>query len=82
MNLVFLITFHSQFSSFIYYLPRFGLYWAGITPAIKFAQKGQWTFFKKMVGGMVLIYTLWVLSWKYFGPVFTIYFVMYPFIER
>ena len=36
----------SKFSSFILYLPRFALYWSGISPCIKFAQKGQWTFFK------------------------------------
>ncbi len=36
----------SKLSSFIYYVPRFALYWAGITPLVKFAQKGQWAFFR------------------------------------
>jgi hypothetical protein len=31
--------------SFLYYVPRFALYWAGLTPLVKFAQKSQWTFF-------------------------------------
>ncbi len=35
----------SRAISFLYYVPRFALYWAGITPLVKFAQKRQWTFF-------------------------------------
>lgn len=67
--------------SFIYYLPRFALYWAGISPAILFAQKGQWTFFKKNCFGMAIMYAVWYFFWNKAGAMFTIYFVMYPFIE-
>lgn len=71
----------SRWQSFIYYLPRFALYWSGVSPAAKFAFRGQWEFFNKMVLGMAVYYSLWALSFKYLGIAFTIYYVMFPYIE-
>ena len=71
----------SKFSSFILYMPRFALYWSGLSPLVKFAQKGQWTFFWKNLYGMVVIYSLWTLMAHKIGLLFTLYFAMYPFIE-
>lgn len=71
----------SEFSSFIYYLPRFALYWSGISCVIKFVEKGQWKFAQKTFIGMVILYSIWAGLWMKFGAMFTIYYAMFPFIE-
>jgi fatty acid desaturase len=69
------------FKAFVYYMPRFALYWAGITPAIKFYQKRQWAFLQKMCLGMAVLYGLWALSWRGIGAGFTLAYLMFPFTE-
>ena len=34
-----------------------------------------------MAYGMAIYYSIWALSWRVFGGMFTVYYVIYPFIE-
>merc|ERR1711971_1112231 len=71
----------SVFSSFVLYLPRFFLYWTGISPLLLFLKRGEYGQARDMAYGMFYYYSMGVLlclctDWKFAAG-----YWLYPFLE-
>lgn len=72
----------TELMSYIYYLPRFFLYWSGITPCILFFTKGEYLLLFETLGGMVYYYSICAYIIYKFGLIFYWAYFLYPFLEN
>ncbi|CAJ1364970.1 unnamed protein product [Effrenium voratum] len=70
----------TKLSSFFVYVPRFSLYWMGISPVAFLAKRGEWYLVRKLLYGMSAYYgvTLLMLLWN---PVFCIVYWIFAHLE-
>ena len=66
----------TQLTSFLIYLPRFALYWSGVTPLLLFLKRREWRFALKMSKGMAIYYAA-VAACIYADPMFGIFYVLF-----
>jgi len=66
--------------SFLLYVPRFSLYWTGLSPLALFVKRGEWALIHKLLCGMVAYYglTLLLFCWD---PVFCTVYWLFPHVE-
>mmetsp|Transcript_8934 Transcript_8934/g.27658 ORF Transcript_8934/g.27658 Transcript_8934/m.27658 type:complete len:446 (-) Transcript_8934:60-1397(-) len=70
----------TQFRSFLIYLPRFAVYWTGISPLLLFVQRREWRFAAKMFKGMVIYYGLTAMFY-HLNPTFCLMYWLFPHFE-
>lgn len=70
----------SKFTSFVIYVPRFLLYWAGVSPLAYFLYHKEYVLARKMAKGMFYHLSLF-LVFAYWNPVFAIAYLAFPFFE-
>ena len=66
--------------SFVVYLPRFVLYWTGISPLIHFLYHREWKFARHMFQGMLAYYG-GMAALCYWNPVFGLAYCIFPNTE-
>lgn len=66
--------------SFFLYVPRFTLYWTGLSPLALFIKRKEWTLIQKLLCGMGAYYgvALLLLWWD---PVFCVVYWLFPHME-
>ena len=70
----------SQFTSFIIYVPRFFLYWIGVSPLAHFILRKEWRLARKMFLGM-LYHTALFTTFFLWNPTFAIAYLGFPIME-
>eukprot|EP00928_Gymnodinium_smaydae_P013501 TRINITY_DN14920_c0_g1_i4.p1 TRINITY_DN14920_c0_g1~~TRINITY_DN14920_c0_g1_i4.p1 ORF type:complete len:639 (-),score=123.46 TRINITY_DN14920_c0_g1_i4:454-2370(-) len=66
--------------SFFLYVPRFTLYWTGVSPLALFYKRGEWKLIAKLLYGMVAYYGVMAfLFW--WNPIFCVVYWMFPHME-
>lgn len=71
----------TKFQNYILWLPRFFLYWTGVSPVLLFLKRGEYRLAAKMLFGMCFFYGYVALIAKCFGTVFCLAYVLYPHLE-
>jgi hypothetical protein len=66
--------------SFMFYMPRFALYWNGISPLYLFIKNKEWKFAIGTAIGMLYYATIFVLFFMW-SPIFALTYILYPNIE-
>mmetsp|Transcript_76462 Transcript_76462/g.231795 ORF Transcript_76462/g.231795 Transcript_76462/m.231795 type:complete len:528 (+) Transcript_76462:56-1639(+) len=70
----------TRFGSFLMYIPRFTLYWIGISPAALLIKRREWAFLRQLLGGMAVYYGITALLWSW-SPAFCLLYWVYPHVE-
>jgi len=66
--------------SFFVYVPRFTLYWTGVTPLVLFIKRGEGALIGKLLSGMIAYYGIAaLLLWQY--PFFCMVYWLFPHME-
>jgi len=68
------------FGSFLIYVPRFTLYWTGLSPLALLIKRSEWGLVRTLLIGMVAYYGLGVLLWCW-SPSFCLCYYIYPHAE-
>uniref|UniRef100_A0A7S2EMX2 Fatty acid desaturase domain-containing protein n=1 Tax=Trieres chinensis TaxID=1514140 RepID=A0A7S2EMX2_TRICV len=68
-------------SSFVLWLPRFILYWTGVSPAVLFWKRGESALLRGLLCGMAYYYALGALVWRTTGTTFWLAYFVYPQLE-
>eukprot|EP01063_Lacrimia_lanifica_P004084 TRINITY_DN12280_c0_g1_i1.p1 TRINITY_DN12280_c0_g1~~TRINITY_DN12280_c0_g1_i1.p1 ORF type:complete len:496 (+),score=168.56 TRINITY_DN12280_c0_g1_i1:79-1566(+) len=71
----------TAFSSYVMWLPRFVLYWTGVSPALLFWKRDEAQYLRDILGGMAYYYGIGALVWYAMGPVFFWAYYLYPHLE-
>jgi len=66
--------------SFFLYVPRFTLYWTGLSPLALFIKRGEWSLIAKLLYGMVAYYGVAALLF-WWSPVFCLVYWLFPHME-
>lgn len=67
--------------SYVMYLPRFVVYWTGLTPVILFWSRGEYKLLMDLVYGMVYYYVMSAVIWYKMGALFYWAYIVYPLLE-
>jgi len=67
-------------SSFFIYVPRFMLYWTGVSCVMLFAKRQEWNLFAQQIYGMVYYYGIAFMFWKW-DRTFCLLYWLYPHAE-
>eukprot|EP00050_Salpingoeca_kvevrii_P006064 m.287215 g.287215 ORF g.287215 m.287215 type:complete len:443 (-) comp11730_c0_seq1:335-1663(-) len=70
----------TDFYSFLVYVPRFTLYWMGVTPVLMFCKRGEYTLALKQFYGMAFFYGLVALAWSWDWS-FSLFYLLFPNCE-
>ena len=70
----------TKFKSFVIYVPRFMLYWAGVSPLVHFIVRKEWVFARKMFLGIAYHVALFLAVYAW-NPTFAIAYIAFPFGE-
>jgi len=67
--------------SFIQYIPRFFLYWTGLSPIVSFWYRKEWKFLKWQASGTLFYFLIVVMSWVFLDWKFAVAYNLYPLYE-
>uniref|UniRef100_A0A7S2HBV5 Fatty acid desaturase domain-containing protein n=2 Tax=Helicotheca tamesis TaxID=374047 RepID=A0A7S2HBV5_9STRA len=71
----------TEFKNYVLYLPRFLLYWIGISPMALFWHRGEYRLFKELGTGMFVYYSISSFIWYKSSTVFIFAYWFYPLLE-
>jgi len=66
--------------SFLLFVPRFTLYWSGLSPLVLFVKRQEWELVRKLLYGMVAYYGLTIAMFCW-DPVFCAVYWLFPHVE-
>jgi membrane protein implicated in regulation of membrane protease activity len=70
----------TKFASYVMWLPRFFLYWTGLTPVVLFVKRHEFQLAYRMAFGMFVYYSF-VAAVAYHNWCFCFWFCIYPHLE-
>mmetsp|Transcript_27926 Transcript_27926/g.41558 ORF Transcript_27926/g.41558 Transcript_27926/m.41558 type:complete len:541 (-) Transcript_27926:265-1887(-) len=71
----------TEFKNYVLYLPRFLLYWVGISPMVLFNHRKEYRLLRELGTGMLVYYSIAATIWYKTSLLFLFAFWFYPMLE-